>query len=291
MQNRAASGPPSRHYLTKKIVAAVFVPGINRSGDYDLWVTVGTCIEFYSADPIVGQSEVTLPTGSATIAHMVADASRNVWIGLSDGSLRVYIGGNIVDSCSAKCLSGCVSAMAIDKFGVCWVGDILGGISVVTLDEASRNVEAKVLCTGAAPTASTNLFHWAYRQGVQSSDLPVHAILCGQASVIVAGGSYRPDGKYTSLPVLTLWDGEGQKSAQQHNCNPHGPCHALACMGDSEPYRTSSSSLHGAQDGSDPQCRWQMLSGHENGRLLLWDVLEARMGVLMEICVDKEPVR
>lgn len=185
-----------------------------------------------------------------------------------------------------------IRALATDPRLNCWAGDDAGIIYMLYSDRSSAQI---VLRKVEVPPASAHIWQQSgARSGYSASSAnaamgaPIAALL-GKGPVMVSAGGW--DRNY-----LTLWNSQKCEMIEQCNTLTYGPAHALAAVNwqDQQPNDalgggSYSASMPLASDLSG----WRLLSGHESGQLLLWQVLglTARPGAkaIQLLCIIMEP--
>jgi hypothetical protein len=144
------------------------------------------------------------------------------------------------------------------------------------------------------PPASVNIWQQsAARSGYSSNTSSSHGVtgapvnaLLGKGPVMVSSGGH--DRNY-----LTLWNSQKCEMIEHCNTQTYGPAHALSAVSWQEQTPAGAAAFAGAVVMTNDLEGWRLLSGHESGQLLVWQVqgLVARHGMraIQLLCIIMEP--
>lgn len=198
-----------------------------------------------------------------------------------------------------------IKAVTVDARHTCWVGDEAG---VIYMLHADRNLHPLLLRKVDVPPASAELWHQASRAGPAATAsasasststpraAPILALFSKGPVVFSSGGGDRN--------YITLWNSHNCEAVVKCATQTYGPAHSFAAVSWQEAVPQPGDAAAAAGAGFDaraPQAGdlsgWRLLSGHESGQLLLWQVqgLSARQGAramqLLSIILEPRQLR
>ena len=196
-----------------------------------------------------------------------------------------------------------IRALAIDARHTCWAGDEAGFTYML---QADRNLPSLLLRKVEVPPASAQLWQaTATRAGPTAAALaaaanqsprgaPILALFSRGPVVLSSGGEDRNH--------ITLWNSHNCEAIGRSATNTYGPAHSFAAVSWQEAAQQPADAA-AAAGGYDPRgtasdlSGWRLLSGHETGQLLMWQVqsLSARGGAhplqLLSIILEPKQLR
>ena len=206
-----------------------------------------------------------------------------------------------------------LQAIAFDTDGRAWVGDDAGMVKVLYFDNQEGTLETVgTLLAGAGvkrpgTTSSNQLGSKADLGGGSSggalgffgrlaaserhTDGAVRSIfVSGQHGWVALGPSGRPK--------LTLWCTLTLRLLDSWDCGSFGHCHAMKALGPPRAVNTATlaapssggTASDGEGDSSGMGSTWRLLTGHENGQLLLWHPDSKVLAPMISIGAPSSPV-
>lgn len=185
-----------------------------------------------------------------------------------------------------------IRALATDPRLNCWAGDEAGIIYMLHSDRSSAQI---VLRKVDVPPGSAHIWQQTVSRssgagaGLLNSSggaAPIQALL-GKGSAMVSSGGH--DRTY-----LTLWNSHKCEMVEHCNTQTYGAALAITTVNWQEDAAAAAAMGGGYAGGTTPGdlMGWRLLTGHESGQLLLWQVqgLTARHGMraMQLLCIILE---
>lgn len=209
-----------------------------------------------------------VPAHVCVCAQMLAvscitwDERGNIWTGHLDGSVRLHNQGKWDAARSVACAHP-VRSIAVDAKRQCWVGDDGGFLKVLRHDPITRNLNL-VWQNMQAPAPYAPGAWGAVAPGYGGYSVPplpaapIHAMLSQGLYVFTAGGK--------TTAMITLWLSHQFQTLEFHDCQSYGPCGAFAIV-----------AWDGPATAAGPDCGCRLLSGHDSGQVLMWQLVSSKM--------------
>lgn len=211
-----------------------------------------------------------------------------VWTGHANGSVLLHAAGRWGVASLPPTQNGApIRCMAVDHRQLCWAGDEAGSIRVAgaRVVGAGRNQGIRLsVAFQDKPSIAAAGF------GVGASGAaPVYAMLAHQAALFTSGGKWAHN--------LTLWNSTTHEIVDVHNCESFGAalCFGVLPWDEEVSAAAEGAAAAGADTGSgswpgplaEPMAHtgsassssvscdgigWRLLSGHEKGQVVLWQL-------------------
>eukprot|EP00198_Chlamydomonas_reinhardtii_P004200 XP_001693536.1 predicted protein [Chlamydomonas reinhardtii] len=314
---------PNKH---DRVNALAYVPPNQgaRNGSVCVWWSAGMMLEYYSGNT-GSTTGFQIEKTSLNVTAIGVDEAGNVWTGHAKGLVRVRPRQQWEFFWEDKMAfaPNAVKAIAFDEEGRAWVGDDAGRIKVMAFNEG-RLESLAVLQRSPALLAKM-------RGGLEASRGLFGRRNCGNANsgpvrcIFLRGGrAWTSGGRGSTGGWLQLWDAHSFQDVDCYDCCGFGPCHAMAALrwptdaDDNGATGGGTGSLHapasahphhrptrsdGGRDGaaggpsstglstSAARPPWRLLTGHENGQLLLWNPSHTALAPLLRIGEPGSPCR
>eukprot|EP00798_Chlamydomonas_sp_ICE-L_P018693 gene18693-25214_t len=311
-----------KHGKHGRIYSVCYVPATGLTFNcVCLWWSAGQLLEFYSeSSESTTAFEVKDP--SLTVTCLGVDAEGNVWSGHVKGLVRVKKKQHWELVIEDQGPPTPVRVITFDDKNQAWIGDDFGGVRVLKYDQDNsklvvvtslvhrRSLEEKPVEKGKDASMSKSTVHarqyWykAASTGVGASASkraqgPARCIYVSGTRAWVGGG--RTDGWLTlwsteTYQQIDLWEG-----ATFGSCNVLSPIrwgqqsNAPGPISKSFSMPTEGDALAPLVQGQTPRSAgsssWRIMTGHENGQVLLWQPGSDRLLPLLRIGDPSSAIR
>lgn len=267
-------------FSKEKVAALCFVP--RDEGEYQLWVAAGKSLWLFCRDNTQGSTEYKFRRRSQAVTCMAVDRTGHVWTGHSDGSVLIHKAGDMDDSSSIQCSPAMIKAIVVDEQGKCWAGDADGQLHFICHDRVTNKLGLACASVGGGVGDRASGSKWP-GTGMQAAvETPIHCLFSRGQYVVVSGGRQQNQDKSSghSKALLSLWHSGSVQPVRWHDCRAYGFCSTMAALewdgGEASPQAALAAS-------SVSSSSWRLITGHEYGNLLLWDVSTTYLQLLGEV--------
>lgn len=184
-----------------------------------------------------------------------------------------------------------VTCITTDEYGQAWVGTSSG--SVVSLQHAGERLSIEAVLNNDGKTVSLNTAGRLKDEEVNAHLGPVVCVGAAAGRVFTAGGS-------SAFACFKQWSRVGKPLASTNLAKDRAG--AMSCMTFITPMTrvgiarfglsgTSQSSSFGSVGAEEVPQAWQLLTGHTNGYLMVWAMLDQTLHPLLRIGPRVAPIR
>lgn len=221
-----------------------------------------------------------------------------MWTGHIKGLVRVRQKQQWDHVAEDKAFTMPVRCIAFDEHLHAWIGDDSGKVKVMRCDDSGKieNVSTLQRSTTlkSADSASKPLMTSVFqRLGSGGSSPkkggdqgPIRCIIVRDKRAWVAGGNK------DMHPYLVMFDADTFKNIDTFELGSFGPCYAMKSLPWPAPNRPAADAAAAANGDPLPMVQpWRLLTGHENGQLLLWNPEAPKLQPMLKIHDSSTPIR